>query len=656
MKFLSSQALVTLALLCCSFVPIALALDKELETIVVTASRVPIPLKAVGGSITVISAEDLQNRQPNFIADVLQSVPGVDVSRSGGTGGFTQIRIRGAEANQLLVLVDGIEVNDPTLGSEFDFAHLLNGAIERVEVLRGAQSGIWGADALAGVVNIISKQGAGPPRITGFAEAGSFGTFSSGGGIAGGGERYHFALDGRYFSSGGVNNAETGDEDDGYKNGSFSFRGGYRPHELVELKAVVRRVDNERQFDPAPFPAFVPADGDRITQTEQTYARLQASLALFDDRWQHRLGAALTETDNDNIFSGVRDSFNAGRKFRMDYQTSFIFETPQFGHAEHTLTFAMDREVEDFEQRGTASFFGNPNQVQSIASHGYAVEYRIALWDRLFLSGAVRRDDNNDFANSTTGRGTAAYVHEASATKVHFSYGTGVKNPTFTERFGFTPDTFIGNPGLTPEQSEGWEAGIWQALFDERVIVTAAYFNEELKNEINGFFFDFSIPPFGGFTATNIDGRSKRTGFELGFTAKLVAGLNVTAAYTNLDATQLNALGHQARELRRPEHVANFSLNYLFLDQRANLNVNIDYTSDLLDSDFSTFPATPVTLDSFTLVDVAGRYQIDKRFTVYARVENLFDENYQEVFGFATSGIAAFAGINVTLDTPWMAR
>ena len=650
MKTLLPHALVIVVLQLLVSSPSVLAVDEALENVVVTASRVPVPLKAVGGSITVIGAEELENRQPNFIGDVLQSVPGVDVSRSGGVGGFTQLRVRGAEANQLLVLIDGVEVNDATLGSEFDFAHLLNGEIERIEVLRGAQSGIWGADALAGVINVISKEGSGPPRVHGFAEAGSFGTVASGGSVSGGGDRYHFSLHGRYINSDGINNAQTGDEEDGYENGSVSFRGGYRPHELVEFSGYVRHVASEREFDPAPFPVSVPVDGDRITDAEQTYARLQTSVELFDGRWLHRLGASLTDTENANIFDGVEDTSNAGRKFRLDYQTSIHIDTPGFADAEHTLTFAMDREIEDFLQRGTPSLFGDPNQDQSVASHGYAVEYRVALWGRLFLSGAVRRDDNNDFANSTTGRGTAAYTHLQTDTKVHFSYGTGVKNPTFTERFGFTPDTFIGNAGLSPEQSEGWEVGIRQALFDARLIVSAVYFDEELQNEINGFVFDPTIPPFGGLTAANIDGISERTGFELGFTAELLDSLDFAASYTNLDATQQNALGNQVREIRRPEDVASFNLNYRFLDDRANVNINVDHTGDILDTDFSTF--TPVILDSFTLLDVSARYQLSNRVGVYARVENLLDDDYQEVFGFNTSGIAAFAGIKVTLDMP----
>lgn len=623
-----------------------------IETVVVTASRIPVPLKSVGSSITVINSEQIARRAAPFIYDLLQSVPGTDVSRSGGIGANAQIRIRGAESNQTLVLIDGVEANDLSLGSEFDFAHVLTDDIERIEVLRGAQSSLWGSDALAGVVNIVTREGSGPARVSGFASAGSFGTFEAGGGISGGGDSYHFSLSGQYLDSGGTNVAESGSEDEGYENATLSLRGGYSPHEVLELDLAVRHTDNTKEFDPSEFPSFRPVDGDRYTEAGQTYARAEARLSLFGGAWRHTLGGGITSTDNDNYTDGREDSSTQGRKTRVDYQTSVRFETPRFAEAAHTVIFAVEYEEEQFTQRGAPTIFGDPNQDQALDSLSFVTEYRIDLWDQLFLSGAVRRDDNEAFADATTYRATGAYVHPRLGTKLHFSYGTGVKNPTFSDRYGFTPDTFFGNPNLSPEESEGWEIGIRHAFLRDRVGFEATYFNEELKNEINGFFFDPGLPPFGGFTAVNVDGISEREGVELLFEVHPSAALSLTGSYTYTDSTEPDASGKQIREVRRPKHVWSFNGNYAFMDGRANLNLNADYTGRQKDFDFSTFPATVVELDDYVIVDLAVRYRLSDRLGVFARAENLFDADYQEVFGFETPGIAVFAGIRANFDLP----
>jgi vitamin B12 transporter len=648
---MNTRRRVVLSVFLVTFAPFALsAEDEDMETIVVSASRTPVPLDAVGSSVTVIGPEQIEMRSPVFVHELLQTVPGADISRSGGLGANAQIRVRGAEANQTLVMIDGIEANDLSLGSEFDFAHLTVDGVERIEVLRGAQSSLWGSDALSGVVNIVTRRGEGPWRVQGFGSGGSFGTAEGGGGISGGTDRYHLALHGRYFDSGGTNVALSGSERDAYGNTTLSLRAGYSPIEVLDFDIVLRHSDVTKEFDDTPFPAFVPADSDRGTQSDQTYGRAQASLSLFEGRWEHRLGGAVTTTDNDNFAGGVEDSSTQGKKYRVDYQTSVRFSTPQFASAEHTLTFAWEREREEFTQRGAPSFFGDPNQDQEIDSTGYVGEYLIGLWDQLYLSGAVRHDDNDDFGDATTYRATGAWVSPTRATKVHVSWGTGAKNPTFTERFGFTPDTFFGNPDVQPEESEGWEVGVEQPFLDEQLRLGVTYFDEQLDNEINGFFFDPGIPPFGGFTAVNLDGRSERNGVEAYFETGIWQGLDASGAYTYTDATEPDAAGRQIREVRRPKHVASFNVGYRFYGERARINFHLDYTGRQNDFDFSTFPATIVRLDDYALVDVAAGFRVTEYLEIFARIENLLDEEYQEVFGFATPGIAAYGGVRVTFD------
>ncbi|MFQ5660642.1 MAG: TonB-dependent receptor plug domain-containing protein [Gammaproteobacteria bacterium] len=625
----------------------------DLETLIVTASRTPLPASQIGSSFTVIRDEQLRDRQVAPVSEVLRDVPGFAVSRSGVLGSATQIRVRGAEANQVLVLIDGVEANDPAQGGEFNFANLLTSEIERIEVIRGPQSALWGSDALAGVINIISKRGQGALTVSGFSEGGSFGTTNSGGTLSGGGENYHFNVSGSYLKSSGSNISRQGNEDEGYENGTVSFNGGVTLFGGLSLELSGRHTDATNQFDDIDF--FVtglPMDTNNETETNQDYGKVQAKLTLFDGLWQHILAAAITSTDNDNFADGLAGSSTGGEKYKYDYQTNLFFDTSLFTAASHTLTLAVDYEKEDFTQRGQAGFFGDPNQDRDISTTGLVAEYRMVLWDQLSLSGSVRHDNNSDFANTTTYRATGAYTVKALGSRLHGSYGSGSKNPTFTERFGFfatslTP--FVGKAGLKPEKSHGWEIGIDQQILNERAQLGVTYFNEKLRDEINGFVFDGTL---GAFTAANVNGASKRQGVEVAGELALLDNLHLSGSYTYVDATQPDVTGRQVREVRRPMHTASVNLGYRFFHDRAKLNLNINYTGPQQDDFFPPFPkpVQRVTLDDYTLVDLAGSYQVTEHISLYGRIENLLDDNYEDVFGFQTPGIAGFAGIRFTFQ------
>lgn len=621
----------------------------DLGTFVRTASRTPIPIDQVGSSVTVIDRTQIENRQAVFLSDLLRDVPGVAVNRSGGFGSFTQVRIRGGEANQTLVIIDGIEANDPATGSEFDFAHLLTSDIDRIEVIRGPQSSLWGSDALAGVINITTRKGSGGLKVDGYAFGGSFSTVEGGAGVSYGNDLVNFMLRSTKFDSQGNNVAERGGEQDSYRNETWNFDFGLSPIDEIEFTISGRHTKGKREFDPTGLISR-PIDGDRSTEVNQSYGRAQVKFKLFDGKWQHIFGTAITHGDNDNFNRGVEETSNQGKKFKLDYQTNIAIEIPFLANARHTLSLIVEREREDFDQRGPITVFGDPNQDQDITNKGYIGEYRMELWNRVFLSASLRKDDNDRFDNTTTQRFTAAYTHLESGTKIRGSYGKGVKNPTFTDLFGFFPrlgngnQNFFGNPNLEPERSEGWEVGLDQQFSEGRVDLSATYFREKLKDEINGFFFD---PTIGMFTAINVDGESIREGFEISFTAEVVEALDITANYSYIDATQPNGLGKQVREIRRPEKIASFNANYRFWDDRANLNLGINYTGHQYDNNFSTFPATRVRLDDYLLVNLAASFTVNSNVTIVARAENLFDEQYQDVFGFETPGMGLYAGAKV---------
>jgi vitamin B12 transporter len=618
------------------------ALDLLPET-VVTASRVETPAAQVGSAVTVLTAEDLQRPQIRFVSDALRATPGVAVSRTSGAGSQTSVRIRGAEANQTLVLIDGIEANDPATGGAFDFAHLLAAGVERVEVVRGEQSALWGSDAIGGVINIVTKRGEeGPPTWAASAEGGSFDASQLGGSVRGGGKSYDYAVNATYYDTNGDNVAPAGPEDDGYRNGTVQLKTGVTPIENLDLNFVGRYTDARSDFDDQDFtqPGTPAVDARNETDIRQRYGRAQARLTLFDGAWEHTVGAAVTDIDNDNDFEFQNSTSTKGEKKKYDYQTNIFVQTPQFANAEHTLILLAEREEEEFTQRGTATFFGDPNQDQEIDNNGYVAEYRLAAWQQLFLNASVRYDDNDSFENEDTYRLTAAYQHPATGIRLRGSKAEGVKNPTFTELFGFFSDQFVGNPDLKPEKSNGWDLGIDIPLFADRVVLDFTHFESELTNEIDG---NAPTAAPGVFTAANRSGRSTRRGEEVGVRARASDNLDFTLFYTHL-----RARAEGENEVRRPENTFSLTANYRFLNDKANANLRVDYTGEQEDLDFSTFPATRTTLKDFTLVRLAASYRVGKHVALHARVENLLDENYQEVLGFETLGRAFFAGIRAS--------
>lgn len=606
--------------------------------VVVSASRVPLPSSAVGSAVTVITGEELENKQSRFVADVLREVPGVAVSRTGGFGGVTQVRIRGAEANHTLVLIDGMEVGNPFNGSEFDFSQLLTNDIERIEVLRGSQSALYGSEAIGGVISITTKGASEGFGASLAAEGGSFLTRNVRGSASAGFEDFDLRVGLEVFETDGFDIAPSGNEDDSTQVVSANFRSAYRPTDNLEFRVNGRLVDRELETDGQDFVATGEAiDADTDNEVRDISLRSEAQLDLFGGAWQHILGGAYSSTDIDNFDTGTRISGSEGSKQKLDYQSNVTFETPELLDTAHGFTFFAEVENESFNN--IQPFVPNAERVEETTNYAVVGEYRLEAFERLFLSGSLRYDAFEEFEDATTFRVTSSFDVPETGSRLHASYGTGIKAPTFFELFGFDPGTFIGNPNLEPERSEGWDVGIEQQFFDGRVVADVTYFQADLFDEISSSF-------DGSFTTPiNLSGESKRNGVETSLRVVPFDGLTLTGSYTYLRTSEPGGLS----EIRRPRHTASFNANWSFLDERANLNLGVDYAGETDDLEFaSATTRNRIRLDDYALVSLAGRYEPIEGIEIFGRIENALNQNYEEVFGFETPGRAVFLGARVS--------
>jgi len=610
----------------------------EMETILVTAGLQEMPIYEVSSSVTVITAEEIELRQVKYLSDLLRDVPGFTVSQAGGPGTQTQVRVRGAEANQLLVLIDGIRANDPAQSDEFPYQFALAANIERIEIIRGPQSAIWGSDAMAGVINIIRKKNVEHSFASGQVEGGSFGTLSASADAGYAADAFRLNAGVSYFDTDGTNISRQGNEKDGTQNTSASLDMALDASDSVTLEFAGQFVDASNDFDAVDFVVTgLPIDADRVTESQQTYLTAKAIFAPSDGAFSGNFTANWTDSDIENFADGFWSGSTAADT--LDLRLRGGWRLGQVNR--HRINFALERQDVNFSQRGEALPWGDPNQDQSYDVNGYAMEYVGNPAKGFSWTASARLDDYSDFDNATTWQLGASYQINPSI-RLRGSLGTGSKVPTFVERYGYYAATFIGNPDLKPETSLGWEIGIDTSW--DRNTFGVAYFNQDLQDEIDGFVFD---PDTFLFTANNKDNDSHRHGVEAVFDSRLSDSFAFGASYTYTDATQEDAFGVEFEEVRRPKSMASLTANYYFGDDRGNLNLNVNYTGRQLDVFYSpiTYLSENVVLDNVTVVDLASSWKLNQQLEITARVSNLLDEEYEEILGFVRPGRAFYAGL-----------
>ena len=614
--------------------------DRPGEEIIVSASRSGEGVEAdkLGASVTVIDPQALEARQTRIVSDVLRDVPGIAVSRIGAVGGQTQVRIRGTEANQVLVLIDGIEAADPFQG-EFDFGTLIADPAARIEVLRGQQSSLYGSDAIGGVINYITLSGREAPGYAARIEGGSFGTISGGARAAGASGDFDYALSGSYYGTDGYATARGGTRDVGSDSVGATAKLGWAPGDALKLTAVLRYSytdadTNNSEFDPtSPLFGYTVDSPGVHYKNEAFYGLLSAQFSALDGRWVNTLSGQFADSTRKGYNSFGLDYGNKGQRYKGSFTSSLSLGTEALTHR---LTAAVDVERETFRSLSPFGFQGK----RHTDNIGIVGQYEL-IGDAFSLGASVRHDDNNRFANATTWRVQGSY-RLPTGTRVRAAYGTGVKNPGYYELYGFIDGTYIGNPNLKPEKSKGWEAGIEQSFgTDNWATLGVTYFDSKLTDEI---FTDYPPPNFIA-TPSNRTTDSKQHGIEAFATAQPIPQLRFDLAYTWLKSRE-----NGVAEIRRPKHIASFNTTVTSADQRLAGTLTLRYNGRTTDSayiDPSYIPVT-VALKEYVLVNLGLDYKVSGAISVFGRVENLLGEDYEEVFSFVGSGRAAYGGVRLS--------
>lgn len=599
----------------------------SVETISISGSRTPISNQYVAGAMTVIDQAQIQASGALSMTELLRTVPSVNISQSGPMGTLTEIRFRGSESNHVLVMLDGVEINDLGQGGLIDLSHLMLANISRIEILRGPQSALWGSSAVAGVINITTSTASDSSGAHLGASYGNKNTSQFQGGLNGQSNKWRYGLSASHLNTDGENIAREGDEDDGYQNTSAYARLGYRFSDYNQLTTNLRVLDYTSDFDSTDFSTGLVADANNISEGEQLSLGVVWDFTIANSIWSQQLSYQYSEQENKNFSDNTFSGSTKGEKTRIVYNHNFKLKA---GH----INLGAEAVDEHFEQAGPIGF-GDPNQQQSNRSVSFIADTHQNISNALSFTASYRYDNNDEFKNADSYRlGFNWAVSDALRTFI--SYGEAVKNPTFTERFGFFPGTFLGNPELKPESSQSFEVGVdaaWQSY-----ALKASWYRAKLEDEILGFVFDVDT---GLFTAQNALEDSEREGFELEV-SESQDNWRWALSYAYLDASEANL-----PELRRARHSGSAWLAYSISDTH-QLYIQADYTGQRQDRFFPPFPAPAevLTLDNYWLVSANYAYHYNENTSASLRLSNALDTEFEDVIGFSGESRRVLASLN----------
>ena len=614
--------------------------ETTLDEISVAATGVPTPTAQVGSSVTVLTERTLEQQQRRTVPDALQQVPGLNVVQTGGPGGQTSVFIRGANSNHTKVLIDGIDATDPSNGNgSFDFGQLLTDDLARIEVLRGPQSGLYGSDAIGGVVSFTTRRGEGPARASLRLEGGSFGTFSQSGRISGSENGFDYSVSVSHFRAAATPVTPPDLVPFGrpihpnfYDNETVSAKFGYQFTDTFRINSVTRFINSRLLLtgdDFSTFPA-APAAFRSEAAVQQVFTRNEAEWTPFAGF--HNI-LAINYSNLFNRQQGPLDPLatpdattGLGERTRFEYRGDYLLSPGNI------VLFGAQR---DEESLFTSSPGSVPDSLRARngSTAGYG-EVQLTPFDRAFLVANLRHDENDQFGPATTFRVAPSTILPFTDTRLKGSVGTGFKAPTLSQLYqSFPAFNFFANPNLRPEESLGYDAGFEQPLGD-RVLVGATYYRNDFTNLIN---------TNASFTSNENVGKAVSYGAEAFVSVRFSETLSGRVDYTNT-VTKNEITGQEL--LRRPRHKGSATA---FWNPLPGLTFSgtVIVLGSFVDGN-RDFSVPRLKNPGFTLVNLAVNYDVSETVSVFGRIDNLFDCLYENPTGFLGPGLAVYGGVRMT--------
>ena len=608
------------------------------EQVVVSANRVETPVSQVGSAVSVITAEEIEKSGATTALDALKDIPGTSISANGGIGTTTYLYMRGMGYKNILVLVDGIDIRDTsTSNGSPDMTNLLASDIERIEVLRGNQSTLYGSRAMGGVISITTKSGrtATKPLAGGVnVEAGSYRTLNTNANAYGRSGNVYYSGSVAGFSTGGfdISKIDAGRENDGYNNKSANLRIGadvarnVGALDLLNVEGMVRSLQDHLQYD-----ASGPRDANQLQRSTQDNGKFAVNADMFDGLLSNTFDATFSSTERDMYADEKRlssNSFYDGTIAKYEYQgTLHPLE-------DHVAVFGVDRTREHIRTDGQAT---------AVTNDGYYANYQIGFLDkRLTLTAGVRTDDHQTFGDHTTYRGTAAYHIPSTDTRFHTSYGTGFRAPSLYELYapttvydmGWGPIAYvIGNANLKPEESRGYDFGVEQSFLGGRINGDVTFFNNRMSNEIA--YLDSSV----GYVNLS---SSRAFGVESSLAARITDEVKLTGNYTYTQPRD-NSTGNVSAG--QPHHEGTLRVAYAPAEVQG---LEVWGRGRFSTWRYDSYRTGSPYVGGWAVWDVGASYRLTDWASVYGRVENLFDKDYYTKGYYATPGLSGYAGVRMT--------
>jgi vitamin B12 transporter len=561
------------------------------------------------------------------------------VASSGPRGSQTQVRLRGAEANHTLLVVDGIRFNDPAAGNEARFELLGIDFADRVGLLLGPRSALWGSEAIGGVVIADTPD----PYSTGesWGGRGEYGSLDSARGsawVAAYAGEVRAAATGTWMRSDGIDSFAGGGDRDGFENRSASLKLVFTPGDHyarvhpLEVGVVGHWIDGVSEYDGFDPVTFLRAD--TLDETRNRIGAVRGWAKAETKGWVLKLDGSLLASANRNLLAGAPFNRTFGRRFTA----SASLEKKLGGHV---ITAAAEHQSEQFRARDEV-YFGATRQDRSRDLDALVGTWEAEWSPKLTTELAVRHDRFSAFADATTIR-AGIIAKPMRRVQLVAGYGEGIAQPTFYDLYGFFPGSFEGNPALEPERSEGWNAGVRLGEF-RRTTLSLGYFQARLRDEI----VDVFDPTTFRSTTANATGTSRREGIEVLIEVRPEVrwAHRLFATYTYLDAEERKGAGDLAvREVRRPRHSAGFGGQGEL--GRLSWGATLAYVGARRDTDFESFPARPVRLGDYGLASLQLAWRLRKGVELFARSENALGADYQDAFGYRTQGRTVHAGLRL---------